>query len=105
MIRATAAATAERPADVVADAAIIREERRRVVACLDSLTDTQRESIELAYYGGLTYVQVSERLSVNLADHQVADARRASRLAELFGCDMTGSVRIRIAGVGDAVRP
>ena len=61
------ASTAERPVDVVADSAIAREERRRVTECLDSLTDTQRECIELAYYGGLTYAQVSERLSANLA--------------------------------------
>lgn len=61
------AATAERASDVVADSAIIRDERRRVTECLDSLTDTQRECIELAYYGGLTYVQVSDRLSANLA--------------------------------------
>ena len=32
-----------------------------------SLSDLQREAIQLAYYEGLTYVQVSERLSANLA--------------------------------------
>ena len=32
-----------------------------------SLTELQRECIQLAYYDGLTYVQVSERLSANLA--------------------------------------
>jgi RNA polymerase sigma-70 factor (ECF subfamily) len=57
----------DRPADVVADSAILQEERRQVVACLDALTDAQRECIQLAYYGGLTYPQVSERLSTNLA--------------------------------------
>ena len=61
------AATAEPAADVVADSAILRDERRRVADCLSALTDTQRECIELAYYGGLTYAQVSERLSANLA--------------------------------------
>lgn len=60
-------ATADRPADVVADSAILREERRQVAECLDTLTDAQRECIELAYYGALTYAQVSERLSTNLA--------------------------------------
>jgi RNA polymerase sigma-70 factor (ECF subfamily) len=74
-------ATAERPVDVVADAAIVREERSRVVTCLDSLTDIQRESIELAYYSGLTYVQVSERLSINLATikSRMRDGLRALR--------------------------
>jgi RNA polymerase sigma-70 factor (ECF subfamily) len=53
--------------DVVADSAIIRDEQRRVAECLGALTDIQRECIELAYYDGLTYTQVSERLSANLA--------------------------------------
>ena len=74
-------ATAEREADVVADSAIIREERRQVARCLDALTDKQRESIELAYYGGLTYAQVSERLSANLATvkSRMRDGLRALR--------------------------
>jgi RNA polymerase sigma-70 factor, ECF subfamily len=73
--------TAERDADVVADSAVIRDERRRVAECLGSLTDTQRESIELAYYGGLTYAQVSERLSANLATvkSRMRDGLRALR--------------------------
>ncbi len=53
--------------DVVSDSVLVSDERRRVVACLDGLTDLQRECIELAYYEGLTYSQVSERLSANLA--------------------------------------
>lgn len=61
------AATVERAADQVSDAVLAGEERRRVQACLAGLTDVQRESLELAYYQGLTYVQVAERLSTNLA--------------------------------------
>ncbi|MFS0897175.1 sigma-70 family RNA polymerase sigma factor [Mycolicibacterium litorale] len=61
------AATVDPPADHVADSVILLDERRRVVDCMESLTDLQRESIRLAYYEGLTYVQVSERLSANLA--------------------------------------
>ncbi|MBV8967128.1 MAG: sigma-70 family RNA polymerase sigma factor [Mycobacteriaceae bacterium] len=74
-------ATAERAADVVADSVIIRHERRRVTESLDALTDTQRECIELAYYGGLTYAQVSERLSANLATvkSRMRDGLRALR--------------------------
>ncbi len=75
------AATAEPAADVVADSAILRDERRQVADCLGSLTDTQRECIELAYYGGLTYSQVSQRLSANLATikSRMRDALRALR--------------------------
>ena len=74
-------ATADRPADVVADSAILREERRQVAECLDTLTDAQRECIELAYYGALTYAQVSERLSTNLATikSRMRDALRGLR--------------------------
>lgn len=60
-------ANVEPPADTVSDVVILREERQQVAACLNSLTDIQRECIELAYYEGLTYVQVSQRLSANLA--------------------------------------
>ncbi|MDF2825977.1 MAG: polymerase subunit sigma [Mycobacterium sp.] len=53
--------------DHVSDAVITREERQEVVQCLDGLTDLQRQCIQMAYYDGLTYVQVSEELSANLA--------------------------------------
>ena len=61
------AANVELPADRVAESVIQADEQRQVVECLGSLTDPQRECIHLAYYEGLTYVQVSERLSANLA--------------------------------------
>ena len=61
------ASTVERESDHVTDAVLSGEDRRRVTACLEGLTDIQRECIELAYYQGMTYVQVSERLSANLA--------------------------------------
>ena len=58
-----------------------RDERRQVADCLDSLTDAQREGIQLAYYDGLTYAQVSERLSANLATikSRMRDAIRGLR--------------------------
>ena len=61
------AANVDLPADRVAETVVQRDEQRQVIACLESLTDPQREAIQLAYYEGLTYVQVSERLSANLA--------------------------------------
>ena len=74
-------ASVERPADNVIDAAISGDERRRVTACLEGLTEMQRECIELAYYGGLTYVEVSERLAANLATvkSRMRDALRSLR--------------------------
>ena len=59
-------ANLETAGDVVADSAILRDERRQVADCLGALTDLQRQCIEMAYYQGLTYVQVSERLSTSL---------------------------------------
>ena len=57
----------DRDTDRVSESVIADEERLRVAGCLGGLTDLQRQCIELAYYEGLTYVQVSERLSANLA--------------------------------------
>jgi RNA polymerase sigma-70 factor (ECF subfamily) len=75
------AATADPSSDVVADSAIARDERRRVAECLDGLTDIQRQCIEMAYYGGLTYAEVSQRLSANLATikSRMRDALRGLR--------------------------
>ena len=75
------AATVERDSDHVIDAVLSTEERQLVTACLDGLTGVQRECIELAYYQGLTYVQVSERLSANLATvkSRMRDALRGLR--------------------------
>lgn len=38
-------------------------EAEAVVRCLETLTETQQESVRLAYYGGLTYREVAERLN------------------------------------------
>ena len=75
------AATASVPYDEVSDAVEARLEHERVRRCLGSLTDLQREAIQLAYYDGLTYVQVSERLSANLATikSRMRDAIRGLR--------------------------
>jgi len=75
------AANVEPPSDLVAESVISNDERRQVADCLGSLTDTQREAIQLAYYDGLTYVQVSERLSANLATikSRMRDAIRGLR--------------------------
>jgi RNA polymerase sigma-70 factor (ECF subfamily) len=53
--------------DEVADAYEASMDRDRVQRCLGSLTDVQRESITLAYYGGYTYRQVSALVGATLA--------------------------------------
>jgi RNA polymerase sigma-70 factor (ECF subfamily) len=53
-------------ADNVAEIVEASLDRQRVNRCLDSLTDLQRESIKLAYYGGYSYPEVSHLLGVAL---------------------------------------
>jgi RNA polymerase sigma-70 factor (ECF subfamily) len=74
-------ANLETASDVVAESAIAGDERRRVAQCLEGLTDTQRQCIELAYYGGLTYAEVSQRLAANLSTikSRMRDALRGLR--------------------------
>jgi RNA polymerase sigma-70 factor (ECF subfamily) len=53
--------------DEVADVVEASLDRDRVQRCMGSLTEVQRQSIALAYYGGYTYRQVSALVGVTLA--------------------------------------
>jgi RNA polymerase sigma-70 factor (ECF subfamily) len=55
-----------RPFDEVAEQVTMRLEHEQVRRCLGTLTDLQRESIMLAYYGGRTYREVGELLDTPL---------------------------------------
>jgi RNA polymerase sigma-70 factor (ECF subfamily) len=61
------AVSVEVPVDEVAEAVEASLDRERVRRCLDSLTQVQRESITLAYYGGYSYPQVATLLGVKLS--------------------------------------
>ncbi len=50
--------------DMVAEEVETRLDAQRVRRCLESLTDLQRESVTLAYYGGYTYREVASLLGV-----------------------------------------
>lgn len=52
--------------DPVVEEVTRRDETRAVIDCLDELTALQRSTIEMAYYGGLTYREVSEATAVAL---------------------------------------
>jgi len=52
--------------DQVAEAVEATLDRERVRRCLDGLTEIQRESITLAYYGGYSYRQVAGLLNCTL---------------------------------------
>ncbi len=66
--RETSAATrVETAFDQVTEAVTARLEHEQVRRCLGALTDLQRESVTLAYYGGHTYAEVASLLEVNPA--------------------------------------
>ncbi len=54
------------PGDDVAETVAATLDHQRVRRCLDGLTELQRESVRLAYYGGYTYPQVAQLLGVAL---------------------------------------
>ncbi|WP_225755019.1 ECF RNA polymerase sigma factor SigK [Actinotalea sp. Marseille-Q4924] len=54
------------PFDSVAEEVEDTMERTRVRGCLGSLTETQRDAVVLAYYGGRTYREVAEELGAAL---------------------------------------
>jgi RNA polymerase sigma-70 factor (ECF subfamily) len=60
------AAVATPAFDEVSELVEHRLEREQVRRCLDGLTGLQRESIELAFYGGRTHREVSDALGVPL---------------------------------------
>jgi RNA polymerase sigma-70 factor (ECF subfamily) len=59
-------AEVDTPHDEVAEAVEANLDRERVQRCLAGLTEIQRESITLAYYGGHSYRQVAGLLNVTL---------------------------------------
>jgi RNA polymerase sigma-70 factor, ECF subfamily len=52
--------------DDVAETVAATLDHQRVRRCLGGLTELQRESVKLAYYGGYTYPQVAQLLGVAL---------------------------------------
>ncbi|QEV21967.1 ECF RNA polymerase sigma factor SigK [Streptomyces alboniger] len=62
-----------------------RQEREDVVRCLKTLTELQRESIILAYYQGLTYREVAERLSASLGTVKTRMRDGLIRLRDCLG--------------------
>jgi len=89
---ATAAVERERrtsllltPTDEVADAVEAALERERVRRCLEGLTDLQRESITLAYYGGHSYREVAGLLGITLGTIKTRIRDGLIRLRDCMG--------------------
>lgn len=73
----------EPPFDQVVEAVEARLDRERVRRCLEGLTELQRQSVTLAYYGGYTYSQVAHLLSSPLG---TVKTRLRDGLARLRDC-------------------
>lgn len=73
--------------DAVAEAVEARLERDRVRRCLRSLTELQRESVTLAYYGGHTYREVAELLGVPAGTVKTRMRDGLIRLRDCLGAD------------------
>ncbi len=70
-------------ADEVAETVEASLERERVRRCLDALTELQRESITLAYYGGHSYREVAGLLGITLG---TIKTRIRDGLIRMRGC-------------------
>ena len=71
--------------DEVVDTVETRLEQEQVRRCLQGLTDLQRESVTLAYYGGHTYQQVAELLDVPLGTVKTRMRDGLIRLRDCLG--------------------
>ncbi|MGN6090102.1 MAG: sigma-70 family RNA polymerase sigma factor [Actinomycetales bacterium] len=71
--------------DHVADEVATRLEHEQVRRCLDGLTDLQRESLQLAYYGGYTQTEVAALLEVPLGTVKTRVRDGLIRLRDCMG--------------------
>jgi RNA polymerase sigma-70 factor (ECF subfamily) len=85
--REARAAVAETDYDVVAEEVETRLDAQRVRRCLDSLTDLQRESVTLAYYGGYTYREVAGLLGVAVGTVKTRMRDGLIRLRDCLGAE------------------
>jgi RNA polymerase sigma-70 factor (ECF subfamily) len=85
--RESRASLSEIDYDVVAEAVEARLDAERVRKCLGALTEIQRESITLAYYGGYTYREVAGLLEVAVGTVKTRMRDGLIRLRDCLGVD------------------
>ena len=81
------AATASIDYDEVSEVALTTLEQERVRRCLGSLTDLQRESVTLAYYGGYSYREVAQLLGVAVGTVKTRMRDGLIRLRDCLGVE------------------
>jgi RNA polymerase sigma-70 factor (ECF subfamily) len=85
--REARAAMAATDYDVVAEEVETRLDAQRVRRCLDTLTELQRESVTLAYYGGYTYREVAALLGVAVGTVKTRMRDGLIRMRDCLGTD------------------
>jgi RNA polymerase sigma-70 factor (ECF subfamily) len=85
--RRVAAASTETPYDDVVESVTASLEQQQVRRCLQGLTELQRESITLAYYAGLSYREVAERLDTALPTIKTRMRDGLIRLRDCLGIE------------------
>ncbi len=60
------AASVETPRNIPLEVAVHADEARTLRTCLGELTELQRNSIEVSYFGGLTYPEVAQQTATPL---------------------------------------
>lgn len=73
--------------DEVAEQVETRLDRERVRRCMSSLTELQRESVTLAYYGGYSYREVAELLNLSLGTIKTRMRDGLIRLRDCLGVE------------------
>lgn len=68
-----------------AELAVDRESRQRAVSALGRLSEPQREALELAYYGGLTHVEIADHLGIALGTAKTRIRDGLLRLRSVMG--------------------
>ena len=81
----------------VVEAVEARMDAERVRRCLDSLTELQRESVGLAYYGGYTYQQVAGLLDSALGTVKTRIRDGLIRMRDCMGVSRVRFLRRRVA--------
>jgi RNA polymerase sigma-70 factor (ECF subfamily) len=81
------AATASIAYDDVSEAVEITLDQERVRRCLEGLTDLQRESVTLAYYGGYSYREVAQLLGIAVGTVKTRMRDGLIRLRDCLGVE------------------